>query len=69
MSRQEGRADASEFKDVNQKNVPDLRSVARLCLIFDTNVRQTYGYGQWKQGMTPAALRAFPPPASSATAA
>jgi hypothetical protein len=22
-------------------------------LIFDTNVRQAYGFGQWKQGMKP----------------
>lgn len=56
----EGMADRREFKDVNQKDVTDIRSLARLRLIFDTNVRQAYGFGQWKQGMTPAALRAFP---------
>lgn len=56
----EGMAKASEFKDVNQKDVTDIRSLARLNLIFDTNVRQAYGYGQWKQGMTPAVLQAFP---------
>lgn len=56
----EGMASSSEFKTVNQKDIRDLRSVARLKLIFDTNIRQAFGYGQWQQGMTPAALRAFP---------
>lgn len=56
----EGMAKADEFKDVDQSDVTDTRSMARLNLIFDTNVRQAYGYGQWKQGMTPAALKAFP---------
>ncbi len=56
----EGMAKQSEFVGVNQKDVTDLRSLARLRLIFDTNVRQAYGFGQWKQGMTPGALRAFP---------
>jgi hypothetical protein len=56
----EGMADFSEFKDVDQKDIEDIRSLARLRLIFDTNVRQAYGYGQWKQGMTPAVLKAFP---------
>lgn len=56
----EGMAQREEFKDVNQQDVRDIRSMARLRLIFDTNVRQAYGYGQWKQGMTPGALAAFP---------
>ena len=56
----EGMARKSEFRGVNQKDVTDIRSLARLRLIFDTNVRQAYGFGQWKQGMTPAAVRAFP---------
>ena len=56
----EGMAKHEEFKDVNQKDVTDIRSLSRLRLIFDTNVRQAYGFGQWKQGMTPAALKAFP---------
>lgn len=56
----EGMARPGEFKDVNQKDVEDIRSLARLRLIFDTNVRQAYGYGQWKQGMTPAVLKAYP---------
>lgn len=56
----EGMADFSEFKDVNQKDITDIRSLARLRLIFDTNVRQSYGYGQWKQGTSPAVIKAFP---------
>ncbi len=48
----EGMAKPGEFKGVNQKDVTDIRSMARLNLIFDTNVRQAYGFGQWKQGMT-----------------
>jgi hypothetical protein len=56
----EGMAKPGEFVNVDQKDLTDIRSVARLRLIFDTNVRQAYGYGQWKQGMKPAVLRAFP---------
>jgi len=56
----EGMAKPEEFKDVDQKDVTDIRSLARLNLIFDTNVRSAYGFGQWKQGMQPAVLRAFP---------
>lgn len=57
---EEGMAKPHEFKDVDQNDVEDIRSMARLNLIFDTQVRSAYGYGQWKQGMTPAALAAFP---------
>lgn len=57
---EEGMAKPHEFKDVDQNDVEDIRSMARLNLIFDTQVRQAYGFGQWKQGMTPAALAAFP---------
>lgn len=56
----EGMVKPGEISTVNQKDVTDIRSLSRLRLIFDTNVRQAYGFGQWKQGMTPAALRAFP---------
>lgn len=56
----EGMVKPGEFKNVDQKDITDIRSLARLRLIFDTNVRQAYGFGQWKQGMTPAALKAFP---------
>ena len=57
---QEGMAKPEEFAGVNQKDVSDIRSLARLNLIFDTTVRSAYGFGQWKQGMQPAVLRAFP---------
>lgn len=56
----EGMAKKEDFKSINQKDVKDLRSMARLHLIFDTNVRQAYGFGQWKQGMRPDVLAAFP---------
>lgn len=56
----EGMAKEEEMPKVNQKDVTDIRSMGRLRLIFDTNVRQSYGFGQWKQGMKPAVLRAFP---------
>lgn len=56
----EGMAKPEDFSKVNQKDVTDIRSIARLNLIFDTNVRSAYGFGQWKQGMQPAVLRAFP---------
>ena len=56
----EGMAEPGEFVSVNQKDVTEIRSVSRLRLIFDTNVRQAFGFGQWKQGMKPAVLRAFP---------
>jgi hypothetical protein len=56
----EGMAKPGEFVGVDQKDITDIRSVARLRLIFDTNVRQAYGYGQWKQGMKQSVLRAFP---------
>lgn len=49
-----------EFSEVNQRDLRDIRSEARLRLIFDTNIRQAFGYGQWKQGQHPAILRRFP---------
>lgn len=57
---EEGIATEDEFAGVNQNDLKDIRSMARLNLIFDTNVRQAYSFGQWKQGMTPSARRAFP---------
>jgi hypothetical protein len=56
----EGMAKPDEFAGVDQTDIEDIRSVSRLRLIFDTNVRQSYGFGQWQQGMNPAVLRAFP---------
>lgn len=49
-----------EFFEVNQRDVQDIRSERRLRLIYDTNMRQAYGYGQWKQGQNQAILRRFP---------
>lgn len=57
---EEGMATEDEMMNTNQKDVRVLHSNARLSLIFDTNIRQAYGYGQWKQGMVPAVLEAFP---------
>ncbi|MBB5351354.1 hypothetical protein HNR46_001590 [Haloferula luteola] len=48
------------FGEVNRNDVTDLRSAARLKLIFDTNIRQAFGYGKWRQSMSPAVRRAFP---------
>lgn len=57
---EEGMAKPDEFQGVNQGDLTDIRSMSRLRLIFDTNVRQAYGYGHWRQGMKPAVRRAFP---------
>ena len=57
---QEGMVKPEDFKDVNRNDLTDLRSSARLNLIFDTNVRQAYAYGKWRQGMSPAVRKAFP---------
>jgi hypothetical protein len=56
----EGMAAPEEFAAVNQEDVQDIRSLARLNLIFDTNVRSAYGFGNWKQGMKPAVRYRFP---------
>lgn len=56
----EGMAAPEEFAAVNQNDLKDIRSVARLNLIFDTNVRSAYGYGNWMQGMKPAVRYRFP---------
>lgn len=56
----EGMATEKELWLTDQNDIEDIKSEARLRLIFDTNVRQAYGYGQWRQGMTPAVRRAFP---------
>lgn len=53
-------AGEDEFFEVDQKDITDIRAENRLRLIYDTNIRQAYGYGQWKQGQTPAILRRFP---------
>lgn len=56
----EGMSKPEDFKSVNQSDLTDIRSMARLELIFDTNVRQAYGFARWKQGMRPAVRRAYP---------
>jgi hypothetical protein len=56
----EGMATEEEMMDTNQNDVRVLHSNARLTLMFETNIRQAYGYGEWKQGMVPAVLEAFP---------
>ena len=56
----EGMTTEEEYRDVNPNNIRDIRSSARLRLIFDTNTRQAFGFGQWKQGMKPSILKAFP---------
>ena len=53
-------AGEDEFFEVNNNDITDIRAESRLRLIYDTNIRQAYGYGQWKQGQTPAILRRFP---------
>ena len=53
-------ATEKEIRDTNQGDLEDVRSEARLRLIFNTNLRQAYGYGQGRQGMRPAVRRAFP---------
>jgi hypothetical protein len=46
--------------DVDESDVTDLRSDARLNLILDTNLRQAQGFGAWKQGQSPAILSRWP---------
>jgi hypothetical protein len=47
-------------ENVNEGDLQDIRSEARLRLIFQTNIATSYGYGSWRQGMEPAVLDAFP---------
>lgn len=53
-------AGEEEFFQVNQEDITDIRSESRLRLIYDTNMRQAYGFGQWKQGQKESILRRFP---------
>jgi len=41
-------------------DIEDITSEARLSLIFNTQVRQAQDFGNWKQGMDPDVLDAFP---------
>jgi hypothetical protein len=54
-----GMATESDFKG-SQTDIKNITKLSRLQLIFDTNIRQSFGYGRWKQGMRPAVLDAFP---------
>lgn len=56
----EGMATEAEMRAADQSDLEDIRSESRLRLIFDTNVRQAYGYGNWRQGMSPAVRYRFP---------
>jgi len=56
----EGMVKEEDFRDVNRNDLTDIRSSARLALIFDTNIRQAYGYGKWRQGMSPKVRYAWP---------
>jgi hypothetical protein len=41
-------------------SIKDIRSESRLSLIWRVKTDQAYAYGDWKQGMDPDALEAFP---------
>lgn len=45
---------------IRESDLRDIRSCARLQLIFDTQTESAQEYGYWKQGQNPAVLRAFP---------
>jgi hypothetical protein len=45
---------------IADRDVRDIRSNARLGLIFDTNTRSAYHYGNWKSGLSDPILNAFP---------
>lgn len=44
----------------DEGDLRDIRSERRLALIYDTNVRQVFGYGGYIQGRHPIVLQAFP---------
>lgn len=46
--------------EVDETDLTDLRSDARLNLILDTNVEQAQGYGSWAQGQDEAILDLYP---------
>lgn len=46
--------------EVDEADLTDLRSDARLNLILDTNVAQAQGYGSWAQGQDEAILDQWP---------
>jgi hypothetical protein len=46
--------------EIRESDLTDIRSIARLQLIFDTQVEAAQEYGYWLQGQHPDVLRAFP---------
>lgn len=46
--------------EIDEGDLTDLRSMARLQLIFDTQTEQANEYGYWSQGNDPDLLAAFP---------
>jgi hypothetical protein len=56
----EGMATEEEFPLVNHQGLGDIRSQARLELIFDTQVNLAYSAAQKSAGMLPDSLRDFP---------
>lgn len=46
--------------EIDDADITDIRSIARLQLIFDTQTEQAYEYGYWAQGNDPDILAAFP---------
>ena len=55
----EGMATEKDFKGT-QTDIKNITKLSRLQLIFDTNIRQSFGFGRWQQSMHPAVLDAFP---------
>jgi hypothetical protein len=45
---------------INENDVRDIRSIARLQLIFDVQTEAAHSYGRWVQGIDPAVLKVFP---------
>ncbi len=46
--------------EIRESDLRDIRSLARLQLIFDTQVEAAQEYGYWKQGQDPDILEVFP---------
>lgn len=46
--------------EIKESDLTDIRSIARLQLIFDTQVESAQEYGYWKQGMDPDLLWVYP---------
>lgn len=55
----EGMATSEDFKG-NQNDIKDITKLSRLNLIFDTNIRQAFGFGSHIQSMHPTILETFP---------